>query len=327
MTPGIYLAHKAVGETSFSLVQHLMEEVRLSGLRRDKLPVCHGGVLDPFAEGLVLLLAGQATRLMELLHPIPKTYLAEIRWGTETDSGDLLGQMTKTSESPQPTAGQLEAALPRFLGWQDQVPPATSNKRIDGERAYLKAHRGEEVVLPPSRVYLHTARWVSHDLPRSSTVELVTRGGYYVRAFARDLGRLVGAFGHLTKLSRTAIGPWSDPGRPAAPGPQQGGTPLREGATPPARGETRPSRWGEAVRGAQLYPWCASVEVSARELDLLRAGRGLALRPPRPPSFRLPEGFPDPEAPLRALLDGGIVAMLRERDGALFGAPVLRGPL
>ena len=299
MNPGIYLAHKAVGETSFSLVQAFMEEVRRSGIRRDKLPVCHGGVLDPFAEGLVLLLAGQAARLMDLVHPIPKTYLAEIGWGTETDSGDLLGQMTKTSKAPALTAAQLEAALPRFLGWQEQVPPATSNKRIDGERAYLKAHRGEEVLLPPARVYLHAARWVSHDLPRSSTVELVTRGGYYVRSFARDLGRLLGSFGHLTKLRRTAIGPWRDPGLGRS----------------------------EALRGAQLYPWCASVEISEKELALLRADQGLPPRPLRPPAFALPEGFPDPQAPIRALLGGGIVAMLREREGKLFGAPVLRGPL
>src|SRR5438552_4236764 len=233
LTPGIYLVHKTAGPTSFSVVQGFMEEVRLSGLRRDKLPVCHGGALDPFAEGLLLLLAGQATRLMDLLHPVPKTYLAEIAWGMETDNGDFLGQMTKSSKSLSLTEQQLEAALPRFLGWQDQVPPATSNKRIDGERAYRKAHRGEEVVLPPSRVYLHSARLLSHDLPRSSILELISGGGYYVRALARDLGRATGAFGHLTKLRRTAIGPWRDPenGRPQ-------------------------------VRGAALYPWCSSLEIT-----------------------------------------------------------------
>jgi tRNA pseudouridine55 synthase len=307
MTPGIYLVHKPVGQTSFSLVQTFMDEVRRAGIRRDKLPVCHGGVLDPFAEGLVLLLAGQATRLMDLLHPVPKVYVGEIGWGAETDSGDLLGQMTKTSKSLSLTEAQLDAALQQFLGWQEQVPPATSNKRIGGERAYLRAHRGEEVALPPSRVYLHSARWLSHRLPESSTLELVSRGGYYVRSLARDLGRVTGAFGHLTKLRRTAIGPWRDPGPPAGPG-----------AGGPAR---------EPVRGAQLYPWCSSVEITEKELARLRADQGLEPRLLRQPEWRLPEGFPDPQAPIRALLGDRIVALLREREGKLFGEPVLRGPL
>jgi tRNA pseudouridine55 synthase len=305
MTPGIYLVHKPVGQTSFSLVQTFMEEVRRAGIRRDKLPVCHGGVLDPFAEGLVLLLAGQATRLMDLLHPLPKVYVAEIGWGAETDSGDLLGQVTKASNSPRLTEAQLDAALQQFLGWQEQVPPATSNKRIGGERAYRKAHRGEEVVLPPSRVYLHSARWLSHRLPRTSTLELVSRGGYYVRSLARDLGRVTGAFGHLTGLRRTAIGPWRDPGPPAATG-----------------GFAR-----EAIRGAQLYPWCSSVDITEKELARLRADQGLEPRPLRAPEWRLPEGFPDPQAPIRALLGERIVAMLREREGKLVGEPVLRGAL
>ena len=299
LTAGIYLVHKTAGQTSFSVVQRFMEEVRLSGLRRDKLPVCHGGALDPFAEGLLLLLAGQATRLMDLLHPIPKTYVAEVAWGMETDNGDLLGQMTKSSKSLAGlTPAALDAGLTPFIGWHDQVPPATSNKRVRGERAYRKAHRGEEVVLPPSRVYLHSARWLSHDLPRASVLELVTGGGYYVRALARDLGRATGAFGHLTKLRRTAIGPWVDPasGRPH-------------------------------VRGAGLYPWCPSVEITARELDALRAGRAIDTRSVRAADWKLPDGFPDPAGPVRALLDGALVAMLRERDGKLAGDPVLRGPM
>src|SRR5205085_314882 len=92
----------------------------------------------------------------------------------------------------------LDAALAGFLGWRDQVPPATSAKKIGGEPAYKKAHRGEEVVLPPSRVYLHEARWLSHDLPGKSRLLLTCRGGYYVRALARDLGRRLGCGGHLS---------------------------------------------------------------------------------------------------------------------------------
>src|SRR5206468_2780621 len=129
-------------------------------------------------------------------------------------------------------------------------------------------------------------------------LELVSGGGYYVRSLARDLGRATGAFGHLTKLRRTAIGPWRDPesGRPQ-------------------------------VKGTALYPWCPSVEITQGELDRLRAGKELDSRPVRAPEWKLPDGFPDPSAPIRAYLDGGLVAMLREKDGKLAAAPVLRGPM
>src|SRR3954451_17581714 len=142
MTPGIYLVHKPAGETSFSLVQRFMEEVRLAGLRRDKLPVCHGGALDPIAEGLVLLLAGQATRLMDLLHDVPKTYEAEIAWGAETDNGDPLVRVIATGDPASLTPQRLETTLRAFLGVRDQLRPAHSNKRVGGERGYPLAHRG-----------------------------------------------------------------------------------------------------------------------------------------------------------------------------------------
>ena len=299
MTPGVHLVHKAVGQTSFSLVQAFMEEIRAAGIRRDKLPVCHGGALDPFAEGLVLLLAGQAARLMDLLHPIPKTYVATLAWGTETDNGDLLGRVVARGEAQGLTAGRLDALLPELVGWRDQVPPATSNKRIDGERAYRKAHRGEPVELPPARVYLHEARWLSHRLPESSTLLLVTGGGYYVRSLARDLGRMTGARAHLSALRRASVGPWEDPA--------------------PAR--------RIAVRGAALYPWCGSVAVDAKDVEALRSGKTIRRRAVEPAPWSLPEGFPDPGAPLRALHDGALVAMLSERGDELVADPMLRSPL
>lgn len=299
MTPGIYLVHKPVGETSFSLVQTLMEEIRAAGIRRDRLPVCHGGALDPFAEGLLLLLAGQATRLMDLLHPVPKVYTAEIAWGAETDNGDLLGQTTKSADASCLTPLLLDAALEKFIGWRDQVPPAHSNKRIQGERAYRRAHRGETVALPPSRVYLHEARFLSHDLPRRSTLRLVCGGGYYVRALARDLGRETGALGHLTKLCRTAIGPWEDP----APGARV------------------------ALRGEQLFPWCASRSLTGKELVQLQNGKDIDRGAIEPPQWKLPESFPDPDAPVRALHEGLIVAILREGEGNLRAVTLLKAPL
>jgi len=276
-----------------------MDEARAAGIRRDELPVCHGGALDPFAEGLVLLLAGQATRLMDLLHPVPKTYVAELAWGAETDNGDPLGRVVERGEPARLSPQGLEDALAPFVGWRDQVPPLTSNKRVDGERAYRKAHRGEVFELPPSRVYLHEARWLGHHLPASSTLLLVTGGGYYVRSLARDLGRATGARAHLAGLRRTAIGPWTDP--------------------PPGR--------RIRMQGADLFPWCGSVRVSAAEVNALRDGRSIPMRAIEPPQWPMPAGFPGAGTHIRALHESGLVALLQERRGMLAAEPVLRDRL
>ena len=294
--PGLWLAHKPRGATSSSLVRALQAEARADGAREGALPICHGGALDPFAEGLLLLLAGPATRLMEQLHPVPKQYLAEVRWGSETDNGDPLGAVIAEGDPSPLTPAALEAALALFLGWREQVPPATSNKRVGGERAWARAHRGEAVELPPVRVFLHQARWLSHQLPRSSLLSLSVRGGYYVRSLARDLGRALGCRAHLGTLSRGAIGPWRDPG----PGERA------------------------LVGGAALLPWLASRELT--EAEAIRAelkrpiARGVITPPPRP----LPEGFAGPgaaegeaPAPLRGLLDGKLRLLLRARGGEL----------
>src|SRR6267143_5379728 len=97
LEPGIHLLHKPAGPTSFSLVQPFLSEARG---RRPRIAVCHGGALDPFAEGLLPILVGRATRAFELLHPIPKEYQAEVSWGAETDNGDPLGVVV----APQDTS-------------------------------------------------------------------------------------------------------------------------------------------------------------------------------------------------------------------------------
>src|SRR5438045_9654714 len=134
MNPGIHLLHKPVGPTSFSLVQAAIQAANNNpGHRRVK--VCHGGTLDPFAHGLLLMLVGSATRLFEHLHAIPKVYEAVVRWGTETDNGDLHGRPVFQGDPSSLSPQQLDAALATFIGWHEQIPHATSAKRIGGERA------------------------------------------------------------------------------------------------------------------------------------------------------------------------------------------------
>jgi len=120
-----------------------------------------------------------------------------------------------------------------------------------------------------------------------------------VRALARDLGRRLGCPAHLSALTRTAIGPWSDPG-------------------PGAR---------TLVQGEDLVPWCPSRVLDDAEADHLLHGRPVPLGAVRGPSWALPEGFPDPGPPVRGLHQGRLVALLREKDGALWTCANLRGGL
>lgn len=273
----LWRVHKPPGVTSFTLV----DEFRARHAGPFRLKVMHGGVLDPFADGLVLLLVGAATKLFERLHEVPKTYVATVAWGTETDTLDGGGAVVATGDAGALTPAALDAALAGFLGWQDQVPPATSNKRVDGERAYVRALRGEAVTLPPSRVFLHAARWRSHDLPRTSELELTCGGGYYVRSLARDVGQAVGARAHLVALRRTRIGPYED----------VSGAPVEH-------------------TGREVLPWLASRELSDAEWGALRRGAPVSLSRVTPPEWPLPAGFPPPPPRVRAFHQGRLVALL-----------------
>jgi tRNA pseudouridine55 synthase len=295
LKPGIELVHKPVGVTSFSLVQTRLEQLARTPGKR--LPLCHAGALDPFASGLILMLYGGATKLMELHHAIPKRYVATIRWGTETDNGDPLGKVVRTGDPSSLTAERIDAALKPMLGWTEQIPPSTSNKRVDGERAYQKAHRGEQFELPPSRVYLHEARFLSHDLPRQSVLQLTCRGGYYVRSLARDLGRNLGCFAHLSALHRTAIGPWSD------------------------------SAQSVHLSGRALLPWCRSRALTDHEVGALRKDGRVVAGAIEPPDWELPSGWPDPDAPIRAFHLGKLIALLKLDGDQLIAGQAFRGGL
>lgn len=298
MNPGIHLLHKPPGPTSFSLVQACIASQPLVNEKR-KLKICHGGTLDPFASGLLLMLVEPATRLFDYLHAIPKVYDATIRWGIETDNGDPLGRVIFEGDASNLTVDQIEKSLATFLGWHDQIPPATSAKRIDGERAYLKAHRGENVVMPPSRVYLHEARWLSHDLPRESRMRLTVRGGYYLRALARDLGKLLGCGAHLTTLQRTVIGPWIDPG-------------LEKTVE---------------IRGRELLPWTPTRILFDQDVGDLRQEKTIVQGELLPPDWPIPPGFPEPPPLVRGFHQDRFCFLLRPVEGRLQLVNALRGGL
>ena len=163
----------------------------------------HAGTLDPFATGLLVLLIGRATRLLPYLEGEPKEYDAAIRFGAETDTDDATGTVVRIAETPPPAA--VDRAMASLTGTVEQVPPAYSAKKIGGRRAYAAARRGEMLDLKPSLVTVHAWSVREHqpDLLRAS---IVCSGGTYVRALARDLGRLAGSAAHLVALRRTRSG-------------------------------------------------------------------------------------------------------------------------
>jgi tRNA pseudouridine55 synthase len=193
---GLLLVDKPGGMTSHDVVQHVR---RIYGERS----IGHLGTLDPFATGLLVLLIGRATRLATFLDTEPKVYEATITFGTETDTDDLTGTVIRTAASPR--EAEVRSSLEKLTGTISQVPPAYSAKSVDGTRAYDAARRGEPLDLPAVDVTVHG--WDIRELNRDTLAAVITcSGGTYIRALARDLGRLASSAAHLSALRRTRVG-------------------------------------------------------------------------------------------------------------------------
>lgn len=211
---GLLLVDKPAGVSSHDVVS-----VARRALGENRIG--HGGTLDPFATGLLVLLVGRATRLLPHLPGDPKVYEALIRFGAETETEDLDGAVS--CEAPLPTRSALLEALPMLTGSIQQVPPAYSAKRVDGRRAYELARAGEVVEL--KAVTIRVDRWevlAFHGAdgtvlgeaaaPATEVLEARVRiscgAGTYVRSLARDLARLAKSAAHLRALRRVRSGPF-----------------------------------------------------------------------------------------------------------------------
>ena len=197
-TDGLLLVDKPAGMTSHDVV---LAARRAFGESR----IGHAGTLDPFATGLLVLLLGRATRLLPYLDGVPKVYEATIVFGRETETDDLHGAKVRSASPPGDEA--IAEAITRLTGPLEQVPPLYSAKRVGGRRAYDAARAGVALELAPSHVEVFAWRDVTRDGDvLHATIECA--GGTYVRALARDLGRLTGSAAHLGALRRTRSGPF-----------------------------------------------------------------------------------------------------------------------
>jgi tRNA pseudouridine55 synthase len=173
--------------------------------RHTDLRVGHAGTLDPFAEGLLLVLVGRATKLSEKLTQSDKTYLANIELGTKTDSGDCTGKVVEQKEIPLLTAEKVQSVLDSFLGEWEQMPPMFSAKKINGVRLYELARKNQVVERKKVKVNIFEAKLMEFN-PTSFKVQLKCSKGTYVRSFAEEVGERLGTTAYLKELARLQCG-------------------------------------------------------------------------------------------------------------------------
>ena len=184
--PGVLLVDKPAGDTSHDVVQRVRRE---HGQRAG-----HAGTLDPFATGLLLVLLGRATRLQRYLLPLPKTYRATAKLGWRSTTGDPDGELSRTGTLPE----QLELPTGRVR----QRVPMTSAVKVEGERLYRRAHRGESVETPEREVEIYRAELLGR-ADDSAEFEIECSTGTYVRTLLETLGDA-----YCEQLRRTAVGPF-----------------------------------------------------------------------------------------------------------------------
>ena len=204
MPHGWIILDKPLGLGSTQAVGAVKRVCREAGL--GKVKVGHGGTLDPLATGVLPIALGEATKLCGRMLDATKRYAFTIRFGTQTDTLDLEGQVI--AESPvRPVQADLEAVLPRFSGLIEQVPPAYSALKVDGERAYDLARKGAAVELQSRQVTIHSLELDSADAESATLVATVSKGTY-IRSLARDIAIALGSVGHVTMLRRLKAGPF-----------------------------------------------------------------------------------------------------------------------
>ena len=199
---GWVVLDKPVGMTSthaVSVVKRLFSAKRCG----------HAGTLDPLASGALPIALGEATKTVPFVMDGRKLYRFTIRWGEERDTDDAEGRTVSIStERPSPEA--VRALLPSYTGLIQQIPPRYSAIKIEGERAYDLARDGEQVELAPRPVEIGRLELVNIPDPDHAVLEAECGKGTYVRSLARDLGRALGCFGHVSALRRASVGPFGE---------------------------------------------------------------------------------------------------------------------
>jgi tRNA pseudouridine55 synthase len=254
---GVLVVDKKAGVTSFDAVALVRKRL---GLKR----VGHAGTLDPAATGVLPILLDEATKLMAYLADQDKEYVATLRLGVTTDTGDLGGRVLSTAAVPALDRAEVEAACRPFIGRIKQVPPMFSAVHHEGRRLYELAREGIEVVREPREVVIHAID-VQEVASESVRLRVVCGKGTYVRVLAADVGSALGCGAAVARLVRTRVGPF-------AVADAASWTELTEAPAAALWARVRPAE-------AALAGW-AAVRLDARAASQFEHGQPVAIAPP-----------------------------------------------
>ena len=190
--------NKPVGWTSFDVVKKIRGQLNIK-------KVGHAGTLDPFATGVLLICTGRATKKVEDLMNLKKEYIARIEFGKTTDSYDLTGTILSERSADNLELENINQVIKQFHGEIYQTPPMYSAVKVNGERLYKLARRGEVVERKPRKIKIYQTDVIDFRNPFLK-LRIVCSRGTYIRALANDMGEILGCGGYLTSLTRTRVG-------------------------------------------------------------------------------------------------------------------------
>lgn len=200
MKEGILIIDKPQGITSHDVVNSVRRKL---GIKR----VGHAGTLDPIATGLLIILVGKVTKSFNKFVNFDKEYLATLTLGKRTDTGDALGNVVKTEPFGHITQEKVKEVSNSFVGDIEQIPPMVSALKYKGKRLYSLAKKGISVPRESRKIKIHSLEIIKFSLP-DVDLRIACSKGTYIRKLGEDMGELLGCGAHISKIRRTAIGPF-----------------------------------------------------------------------------------------------------------------------
>ena len=201
MVNGSLLINKEIGLTS-------RQEVNNVSRKLGQKKAGHIGTLDPFADGLLVVLLGSSTKIAPFLEVMDKTYLATLKLGNKTNTGDLTGEVVESKEIPELSKTKICGIFQGFLGKTTQIPPIFSALKVNGQAMYKYARKGIEIERKPREITIYKLDLVSFEKDEITFIAKVSKGTY-IRTLGEDIAEKFGTVGHLAKLTRLEIGPYS----------------------------------------------------------------------------------------------------------------------